>query len=212
MPPTSDSRERILDAATELFSSRGYEATSTRTIADSVGLNIATVAYHVGAKSDLYREVLRRVHLAQRDLVTTAAEQLATCEPNPRATRLAMHRFADDYLNFCVAHPEVPALWMRRWLSEGAEMSDIEHELAGPLIAEVAASVRTVLDRAGLAPDLDVEMLVFTIVWTCHSFTRAGTIDDSGARLRAEDLVMLDRFRTHLHRLIDGLILPGAEL
>ena len=54
------SRERILSAATELFAERGYEATSTRTIAERVGLNIATVAYHVGGKPDLYREVVRR--------------------------------------------------------------------------------------------------------------------------------------------------------
>ncbi len=71
------SRERILRAATELFAERGYEATSTRSIAESVGLNIATVAYHVGGKPDLYREVVRRGHQAQHDAMAGPLVELA---------------------------------------------------------------------------------------------------------------------------------------
>ncbi|MEV6205108.1 TetR/AcrR family transcriptional regulator [Streptomyces sp. NPDC051771] len=205
-PDDGHSRERILAAATRLFAERGYDATSTRAIGEAVGLNIATVAYHVGAKPELYRAVMRRAHLAQREAVTAALHRLSVCGPTPEETRAALLGFVDSYLSFCLDHPEVPALWMRRWLAEGGELAEIETEFAGPLVAEVAAAVRTVLDRAGLGAGADVELLVFTIVWTAHSFGQAGVLDASGRRRGAHDLPTLDRFRRHLHAVVTGVL------
>jgi AcrR family transcriptional regulator len=205
-PAPTTSRERILQAATELFAERGYDATSTRTIADAVGLNIATVAYHVGGKPDLYREVVRRGHEAQRDAMTGPLLELGAAGPDPTEVRAALGRFVDAYLDFCVANPHVPALWMRRWLSEGADVAEIETDYAGPLVREVSSVVRAVLDRAGMAAGLDVDMLVFTIVWTSHSFVRAGIIDHSGQRLAPHESAMLRRFRAHLHDVVDRLV------
>lgn len=208
-PDDGPSRERILAAATRLFAERGYDATSTRAIGEAVGLNIATVAYHVGAKPELYRAVMRRAHLAQREVVTAALEQLHACGPSAGETRAALLGFVDAYLAFCMSRPEVPALWMRRWLSEGEELAEIETEFAGPLVAEVAAAVRGVLDRADMGAGVDVEMLVFTIVWTVHSFGQAGVIDPSGRRLGPRDLAVLDRFRRHLHTVVTGVLDAG---
>ncbi|MFC6695608.1 TetR/AcrR family transcriptional regulator [Nocardioides daphniae] len=205
----SPSRDRILAVATDLFAKRGYGATSTRAIGDAAGLNIATVAYHVGGKEELYREVMRLAHVAQRDAVVAALETLTACDPTPEATRTAMHGFVDAYLSFCLRHPEVPTLWMRRWLAEGEDLAAIEEEFAGPLVAQVAEQVRATLDRAGLTHEVDVEMLVYSIVWTTHSFTRAGFIDASGKRQDPSSLEMMDRFRAHLHHLVDGAI--GAD-
>lgn len=195
--------------ATDLFAQRGYEATSTRAIGDAAGLNIATVAYHVGGKADLYREVMRRAHGAQGDAVVAALTDVATCEPTPAATRTALHGFVDAYLDFCLRHPEVPALWMRRWLDEGEDLAAIEQEFAGPLVARVAAALRSTLDRAGLTHEVDLEMLVYSIVWSTHSFSLAGFVDADGRRQEPTSLAMLDRFRAHLHHLVDAAV--GAD-
>ncbi|GGR44590.1 AcrR family transcriptional regulator [Nocardioides luteus] len=205
-PDDVHSRERILAAATTLFAERGYDATSTRAIADAVGLNIATVAYHVGSKPQLYREVMRRAHEAQRDVVLEALKRLETVDPTPAATVAGLIDFVDAYLAFCLDHREVPALWMRRWLSEGKDLIEFESDLAGPLIADVVASVRTALSRAGIDADVDVEMLVFTIVWTAHSFGQAGVIDASGNRVPPGEGAALDRFRAHLHTVIERMV------
>ena len=200
------SRGRILAAATDLFAQRGYDATSTRAIADAVGLNIATVAYHVGGKPALYIEVMRRAHGAQRLAVVQALTLLTQCEPTAEATRQGLHDFVDAYLDFCLRHPEVPALWMRRWLDEGEDLGDIEREFAGPLVGQVSTQVRAVLARASLDREIDVEMLVYSIVWTTHSFSRAGFVDATGARQDPSRRAMRERFARHLHRLVDGAI------
>ncbi len=203
---TTSSRERIIVAATDLFARRGYEATSTRAIGDAAELNIATVAYHVGSKAELYREVMRRAHRAQGDAVLEALERLSGVAATPEATRAALHGFVDAYLGFCLAHPEVPALWMRRWLDDGEGGDTIDQEFAGPLVARVATGVRELLDRAGIGAETDVEMLVYSIVWSTHSFSKAGFVDATGTRRGASSLAMIDRFRRHLHRLVDGAL------
>lgn len=210
-PPVSPttSRDRIVHEAGRLFAAHGYDASSTRAIADAVGLNIATVAYHVGSKSELYREVMRRAHEAQRDAVAAAAVDLRACDATVEDTRRALRDFVDAYVDFCLAHPEVPALWMRRWLSDGPDASDFEQEFIGPLVAGVGSLVREVVSRAGTTTDTNVDLLVYTIVWTVHSFCRAGIVDAEGHRIAPDDGTNLGRFRRHLHGLVDAtLALP----
>ena len=56
--PGGTPREEILDAAAELFTSRGYAATSTRMIADAVGVRQASLYYHFTSKEELLEELL----------------------------------------------------------------------------------------------------------------------------------------------------------
>ena len=55
-----DTREALLDAAEALFSSKGYAAVGIREITDAAGVNIASIKYHFGSKSELYLETVRR--------------------------------------------------------------------------------------------------------------------------------------------------------
>ncbi len=55
-----ETRERILDAAENLFVEHGFEATSTRMVTGAAAVNLAAVNYHFGSKEDLMRAVLRR--------------------------------------------------------------------------------------------------------------------------------------------------------
>ena len=57
----SGTRERILDAAQELFGERGLEGTSLRAVTAAAGVNLAAVNYHFGSKEELFRAVIRRV-------------------------------------------------------------------------------------------------------------------------------------------------------
>ncbi|GAA0525779.1 transcriptional regulator AmtR [Paractinoplanes ferrugineus] len=56
--PAATAREEILDAAAELFASRGYAATSTRLIAERVGIRQASLYYHFANKEQILAELL----------------------------------------------------------------------------------------------------------------------------------------------------------
>ena len=56
----NDTRERILDAAEQLFAENGYSNVSTRRIADQAHANIAGAHYHFGSKEALLEAVFKR--------------------------------------------------------------------------------------------------------------------------------------------------------
>jgi len=55
-----DTKERILDAAEELFACQGFHGTSLRTITSAAEVNLAAVNYHFGSKEALLDAVFER--------------------------------------------------------------------------------------------------------------------------------------------------------
>jgi TetR/AcrR family transcriptional regulator, regulator of cefoperazone and chloramphenicol sensitivity len=55
-------RDRIIDAAGELFAERGFEATTIRDICQAADANVAAVNYYFGDKQRLYIEAVVRAH------------------------------------------------------------------------------------------------------------------------------------------------------
>ena len=53
-------REQVLEAAARLFTSKGYAATSTREIAEAVGIRQASLYYHFAGKGEIVTELLGR--------------------------------------------------------------------------------------------------------------------------------------------------------
>jgi AcrR family transcriptional regulator len=59
--PAEDRRHQIIDVARDLFASRGYEGTTTRELAETVGINEALLFRHFPTKEDLYWAVLQHM-------------------------------------------------------------------------------------------------------------------------------------------------------
>ena len=57
-PGTTTTKDAILDAARELFASRGYDGTTIRGIATAAGVDPALVHHFFGSKDDLFLTVL----------------------------------------------------------------------------------------------------------------------------------------------------------
>src|SRR5258705_5035028 len=50
---------RILDAATQVFFSAGYDRTTIRAVAAAAGVDAGLVMHYFGSKQELYRRVIR---------------------------------------------------------------------------------------------------------------------------------------------------------
>lgn len=62
MPGSSQfsTKQRILEAAEDLFARHGFTGTSLRQVTSAAKVNLAAVNYHFGSKDHLIEEVLRR--------------------------------------------------------------------------------------------------------------------------------------------------------
>ena len=68
----SDTRERLLGAAIELFGSRGFDATSMKDIANEVGIKAPAVYNHYKSKEELLAEAVAEALGAFNDAIAAA--------------------------------------------------------------------------------------------------------------------------------------------
>jgi AcrR family transcriptional regulator len=81
--PGTTARDEILDAAGELFTTMGYTGTSTRTIADSVGIRQASLYHYFKTKDDILCALLSQTVAPTLSLVPSllgAAPALTAAE------------------------------------------------------------------------------------------------------------------------------------
>lgn len=99
-------RAEILDAAAELFTANGYGSTSTRGIADAVGIRQASLYHHFAAKDDILDALLAETITAPLDL---AGRLLA--DTAPAAIRLYALAWA-DVGQLCLSKWNLGALYL----------------------------------------------------------------------------------------------------
>lgn len=179
------SAERILREATVLFAEHGYHGASTRAIAAAAGLNIATLAYHVGGKLDLYRAVFRRLAEQERELLAAIVAEADTATlADPAAMRGLLADLIDALVAMTIERPEVPRLWVRRWLERPPEAGDsFEAEFAVP----VFQPVRELLDAARAAGGLradgpDTGLFLQSFSWMLYGYFLGGPLDLAASR------------------------------
>ncbi|WP_141581596.1 TetR/AcrR family transcriptional regulator [Actinomadura sp. WMMA1423] len=200
MSSSENGRERIIEAATRLFAALGYDGTSTRMIAEAAGLNVATVAYHVGGKRDLYLVVMERAHHAERQVLEQAIAEMTPDEEG-------LLEVVDRYVMLCVERPEIPALWMHRWLADAADVAHLDDEYVRPMMDLASEAVRDIV-----GDEADLDYLVWTVVWCTHGFGAGGILDQDGKRRKLDDPQAVARFRAHMRRTIAAAVRMRADV
>lgn len=89
---TLSPRDQVLDAAGRLFVTRGFAATSTREIAETVGIRQASLYYHFAGKDEILAALLERTLRPTLDQVD---EILALTTDDPRPTALYLLALVD---------------------------------------------------------------------------------------------------------------------
>jgi AcrR family transcriptional regulator len=77
MSTAEQTRERLVDVATELFAERGYGAVGTEEIVARAGVTRGALYHHFRDKQDLFRAVFERL---EKGLVASIASQMAGVE------------------------------------------------------------------------------------------------------------------------------------
>jgi len=95
-------RERIVEAAVEVFTERGFEGTSTREIARRARTNQGLITYHFGTKEELWRAAANSIFERLGGQLAGRLEALELADPRERA-----REGIRQYVRFAAAHPEL---------------------------------------------------------------------------------------------------------
>lgn len=118
--------ERILDAAEELFSERGYAGTSLREVAAAVGIRIPSLYNHFESKQALYGAVLER---GLSPLLLAMSEAVSEDGEAPDAERVI-----EAVMQLLAQRPNLPRLVLHETLSGGESLTPMLTDWVGPVL------------------------------------------------------------------------------
>ncbi|WP_331729976.1 MULTISPECIES: helix-turn-helix domain-containing protein [unclassified Streptomyces] len=182
LPP----RERILDAAEELFSREGIKAVGVQAIADRAETTKMALYRHFETKDALVEEWLRIVAADY----TAVFDRLEEAQPDdPRAQILGMARFITDGLPE-ISHRGCP------FINSMAELPDRTHPARRLIEAHKAGQVRRLTDlcaRAGLPDPQEAAAEITFVLEGAQVSVQNGSIEHAGERLMRIVAAVLDR-------------------
>jgi AcrR family transcriptional regulator len=76
--PQASTRERILDAALDLFIEKGFDGASLREIAEQLGFTKAALYYHFASKDDILMALHMRFHEFGREALSQMGDEPVT--------------------------------------------------------------------------------------------------------------------------------------
>jgi len=146
-------RERIMEAATELFAERGFHGTSVEAIADALGVTKPFVYYHFKDKAEILTAICRR-----GAELTLSAIKAAETAPGTTADQLAY--FCRSMAEIVIDHRHFLAVYNR----EIQTLSDADRRAILRIRTEIDRRVVALLELGRSRGEFDVDDLAVTAV------------------------------------------------
>lgn len=153
VPTITDKKTAILDTAEKLFAQYGFDATSTREIAEKAGANVVMISYYFGSKENLLYAIIERFSVEIRYVVSSANRK--DLDPQSRLASMI-----DSYLEFSMSHPD-PIIIAHREM--GVHMRPAMQDTIQATYAEVRDTVSGIIkegQQAGIYREIDIPLLI----------------------------------------------------
>lgn len=96
-------KEALLKAAKQLFSTIGYDGTTVKDISERAGVNISLVSYHFQGKEGLYRTVLEQFGSVR----LSVAERILVPPSSIDEFKVRLHMFVSELFQWLAEEPEL---------------------------------------------------------------------------------------------------------
>jgi AcrR family transcriptional regulator len=207
-------REKILQAAEQLFISQGFEATTLRQITMAAGVNLAAVNYHFGTKETLLQELfklrLRRLN-EERLYALDCLEKQAGDKPI-KPTKI-VDAFFGTLLRMAQSDPQTGANFLKLLGRTRTEPSEFIRTFLAAEYEEVLTRYKEALIRSLPAVPRDEILWRFHFMLGATAYAIAGTdspklLDENPLSTKSKTRVGADQldFDRLLPRLMNFLI------
>ena len=194
--------ERIVATATRLFAAHGFAGTRVRDIAAGAGLNVATVAFHVGSKEDLYKLVFRRLRQRETEaLGRVFAETMSRLDEGATDLVSVIVDLAGAFVDWFADEPYAGALWARRWLDDDFPADEQAREYNLDFYAVAGKILATAAD-AGEVRAGDHHLALKGFIWMTYGRQIEGLLETPAQRAR---------YRAFTAEYVRGLLEPSAS-
>ncbi|MCC6342688.1 MAG: TetR/AcrR family transcriptional regulator [Bryobacterales bacterium] len=185
-------RERLLDAALELFIKTGLDATSLEEVAEAAGYSRGAFYSNFASKDELIREVVKRETLrAHQELNAIFARELSPMERLAVIRAYYVHLGGD--INYCMFWTAV-----RLYAMQNPSVRPKIAELLNAYYADVAKHVRSFFEELGKEPPAPPEVLAFSLLAQALGLALSRMVDPG--------LISEEQFQQALTIYFDGLI------
>lgn len=146
-----DTKSRVLEAATYVFSSYGYVNSSLDKVAEYAGLSKGAVYWHFSSKQDLFLSILKQSYEQQLRLLPHQMDHiLSSNEP-----MTALSEWLESQFNCLEDGEERSSLFLEFLVSGEAEIRENLQKLHGHMMDEIAVLLQEMQRRGYMAEDVD---------------------------------------------------------
>lgn len=158
MEKTQAAAERILDVAERLFASRGFSATTIKTIATESKQNSALIYYYYNSKATLYRHVLERV------VGRIAAEAASRITPQSEPEEV-IKAVIQSQVAVLTANPHLPVLLARELIDwKAAHAEPAIRALSAGLFERLRSAIEAGQMQGSFSKDVNPRFAAISVV------------------------------------------------
>jgi AcrR family transcriptional regulator len=150
-------RDRILDAAVDLFSERSFDGASTREIAQRAGVTQPLLNYHYRSKDELWRAAVDSLFARLREVMTARTDGLRGVDARTTAKLLVR-----EFITFSARNPQLHRLITQESKVDGERMDYLVEQHVRPLYESTVALFEQ-LAREGAVPPIPAPHLYYIL-------------------------------------------------
>lgn len=166
-----ETKEKLLDAAENLFARRCFDEVSIRDLATEAGVNVAAVNYHFQTKENLFQEVIARRFVHQRDATLGALNRYLVETGEGHDLAPVVHILAEQFLRGSLGSTggSVFMMIVAREMHANNNHGSMTFfkEMVQPVFRTFALAIRSCRPRMS---DEDIAFFVASVVGQIHHF------------------------------------------
>ncbi|MGI8839569.1 MAG: CerR family C-terminal domain-containing protein [Caulobacteraceae bacterium] len=209
-----EARSQIIAVAIGAFGLRGYEGTSTRSIADLAGVNTPALQYYFGGKPGLYHacaEHIAKIASAKLTPALRSARRALARNAEPGELLRELRTLLADILEMLLGSEESApwALFLMREQAHPTAAFDVVYGTMEPVLKLCAALIGRITGRSADDPEVLIMALGLYGQVTSFRFSHEALLRTLGTR--AVGKAELRQIKTVIARQVEAALADGAD-